>query len=82
MFSADCENSRKVAASAKAAHLDSYFVSKDGYVGPDGVLKTIPKMELSVPGEHLAQDARLAYVALLLSGVPNESITPALEKYR
>lgn len=74
VFSADCENSRTVAASESAKHLDKYFVGKDGYVGPDGVLKPFPKMELAVPGEHLAQDARLAYVALFLSGVPESDI--------
>ncbi len=30
VFSADCENSKKVAASPSAWHLDRYFVSKDG----------------------------------------------------
>ncbi len=82
VLSADCENSRTVAASESAKHLDVYFVDKDGFVGPDGVKKPFPKMELAVPGEHLAQDARLAYVALLLSGVPEADIAPTLEKYR
>jgi UDP-N-acetylmuramate--alanine ligase len=82
VFSTDCENSRIVAASPKLAHLEKYFVSEDGYVGPDGIVKPFPKMDLQVPGDHLAQDARLAYVALLLSGVPEGRIAPALQKYR
>ena len=82
VFSADCGNSKKVAASPRLKHLEKYFVSGDGYVGSNGVLKPFPKMGLSVPGEHLAQDARLAYVALLLSGVAQDRIAPALEKYR
>lgn len=82
VFSADCENSRKVSTSKGAAHLEKYFVDENGFVGPDGARTPLPKMELSVPGEHLAQDARLAYVALLLAGVPESDIAPALEKYR
>lgn len=82
VFSADCENSRKVAASKGSAHLEKYFVDKDSFVGPNGVRIPLPKMELSVPGEHLAQDARLAYVALLLAGVPRERIAESVEKYR
>lgn len=82
VLSADCENSRTLAQTEAAKRLDVYFVGKDGYRGPDGVLKPIPEMELAVPGEHIAQDARLAYVALLLSGVPSDRIAPALEKYR
>ncbi len=82
VFSADCENSRKIAASKGAAHLEKYFVDKNGFVGPDGARTSFPKMELSVPGEHLAQDARLAYVALLLAGVPQQRIAESLEKYR
>ncbi len=42
----------------------------------------LPTVRLQVPGEHLAQDARLAYVALLLSGIPQETIAPAMERYR
>ncbi len=82
IFSADCENSRKVASSDGASHLEKYFVDKDGFVGPDGTRTPLPQMKLAVPGEHLAQDARLAYVALLLAGVPEADIAPALEKYR
>lgn len=82
VFSADCENSRTVAASKSAEHLEKYFVGKDGFTGPDGVLRPFPRMDLAVPGEHLAQDARLAYVALLLSGVDENRIAKALEAYR
>lgn len=82
VLSADCENSRVLAASDAAKHLATYLVDQDGYVGPDGVRHAIPKMDLAVPGEHIAQDARLAYVALLLAGVPEAAIAPALEKYR
>lgn len=82
VLSADCENSRAVAGSDSAKHLAIYLVDKDGYVGPDGVRHSIPTMDLAVPGEHIAQDARLAYVALLLSGIPEPTIAPAIEKYR
>lgn len=42
----------------------------------------IPEMHLQVPGDHLLQDARLAYTVGRLLGMKDEIIAPKLESYR
>ncbi len=42
----------------------------------------IPDMHLQVPGDHLLQDARLAYTVGRLLGMKDEIIAPKLESYK
>jgi UDP-N-acetylmuramate--alanine ligase len=42
----------------------------------------IPAMNLQVPGDHLLQDARLAYTVGRLLGMKDEIIIPKLESYK
>ena len=58
------------------------WVSCDRYeVSDTGHSEMIPTMTLRVPGEHLAYDARLAFVACRMVGIPSERIVSALESY-
>ncbi|MBX9808962.1 UDP-N-acetylmuramate--L-alanine ligase [Candidatus Gracilibacteria bacterium] len=53
--------------------IESYYVQKD---------MPIPNMELQVPGDHLLQDAELAYTVGRLLGMKDDIIVPKLEGYR
>ena len=47
----------------------------------NGVARTLRKLSLKVPGDHLAFDAYLAYAAALCLGLPEDGIVSALESY-
>ncbi len=64
----------------KRTSLKWYFVDQTGYT-LDGKRFEIPKLALKVPGDHLAFDANLAYIAGRIIGLTEDEIKTGVESY-
>lgn len=60
----------------------TYVVYHDYYVDNTGTKHPFPKLQLQVPGEHLAFDAKLAFVVGIIVGLDEREIIEKLEAYR
>ncbi len=92
LISADDKNSHKlniplekkiIVGKRKITYFPRVEETKEGIVENYTVEKNmpIPNMTLQVPGEHLLQDAFLAYAVGRLLGMPDNIIVPKLESY-
>lgn len=77
----ECDRLFESVPEEKRNALDWYRVSQDGFTKNGGEFQAFPQMSLKVPGEHLAFDANLAYVALQIAGLTTAEIVSGLEAY-
>lgn len=77
---ANCKKLYERVSEAKRTALKWYFVEQDSYT-VDRKKYPIPKLTLKVPGDHLAFDANLAYVAGQIIEMKQDEITSGLEAY-
>lgn len=93
LISADDENSKKldipvekkiIVGKDHIAYFPRVEEMKDGVknVYHTELFLDIPRMQLQVPGDHLLQDARLAYTVGRLLGMKDEIIVSKLESYK
>jgi UDP-N-acetylmuramate--alanine ligase len=78
VLNGDCLESQKLTQLPP----QTYVVYHDHYVDNTGAKHPFPKLQLQVPGEHLAFDAKLAFVVGIIVGLKEKEIIEKLEAYR